>query len=129
MASSPSQILAYKNDPDKFKNRTREWRKKHGNLVREREREYRLLRRYGITMEQRDALIESQDGKCALCDCVLTDLRLPSPSGHNYPCIDHDHKTGKVRGILCVGCNRALGRLGDSVDSIQKVLNYLEAQS
>lgn len=55
--------------------------------------------RYGITLDDYNSVLEAQNGRCAICG------ELPS----NHLCIDHDHKTGKVRGLLCISCNVALG--------------------
>ncbi len=77
------------------------------------------MRNYGLTVEQRDALLASQDGACALCGRPLREFK---PREAN---IDHCHETGRVRGILCGGCNTALGRLGDTPEAIAKVLAYV----
>ncbi|MFK4534276.1 hypothetical protein ABIA00_002459 [Bradyrhizobium ottawaense] len=55
------------------------------------------------------------DNKCAICHVEAERL-----------CLDHDHKTGKFRGYLCHNCNMGLGKLGDSVEAIRRVLAYLE---
>jgi recombination endonuclease VII len=73
--------------------------------------------RYGITEEQYSELLKFQGGGCALCGRTK---RLH---------IDHCHESSKVRGILCMHCNTALGILGDSVEAIQKVLRYLQKVS
>jgi hypothetical protein len=68
-------------------------------------RKYILKRHYGITLEDHAALVAAQDGKCALCGQAKKLV------------IDHDHKTGKVRGLLCRHCNFVLGlyeRYGDT---------------
>jgi len=84
------------------------------------EREDAIIRRqYGISMEQFDALLEFQGGGCALCSKPIEKLRRRMN-------IDHDHKNGKVRGILCSGCNTGLGHLGDNVEGLKKALYYLE---
>lgn len=57
------------------------------------------LRKYGITLEQRNELIRSQGGACAICEKRLL-LN-----------VDHDHSTGEVRGMLCTVCNMLLGYL------------------
>ena len=72
-----------------------------------------LARRYGITPAQRSALLESQDGLCVIC------YERPAVT------VDHDHDTGRVRGMLCKACNVALGVLGDDEGSIRRVLEYL----
>ena len=68
-------------------------------------RRRRTCKSHGITLEQYDALLEKQGGHCAMCPATS--------SGHNMTddfCIDHDHITGKVRGLLCSSCNLLLGK-------------------
>ncbi len=74
-----------------------------------------LMRTYGISVEEYEALKEKQDGRCALCQRKRKRLA-----------VDHCHKTGRVRGLLCGPCNRALGMLGDNEASILKVLTYVQ---
>jgi len=62
------------------------------------------LKKYKLTLDQYESILESQGGRCAICNIVFTQT----------PHIDHDHLTGKVRGILCRNCNHALGLIGDS---------------
>lgn len=65
-----------------------------------------LRRRYGISVEQYDAAVEAQNGVCAICyQPCRTTQRL---------CVDHDHQTGTVRGLLCRRCNAGLGYLEDA---------------
>ena len=75
-------------------------------------REYHLRRRYGITGADFDAMVEAQGGTCAVCD---------QKPEH----VDHDHKTGKVRGILCFNCNQALGNVRDDAAVLQGLMDYL----
>ena len=63
-------------------------------------RKYRLLRSYGITQEMYEEMLSKQSGKCALCG---------GPPGKRGLFVDHNHKTGRVRGLLCDGCNWAIG--------------------
>ena len=76
-----------------------------------------LKRRYGITLEQYEAMLESQNGKCAICkgDCL---------TGRNLA-VDHDHETGKVRGLLCSKCNQGLGQL-NNIELLQRAIDYLK---
>jgi len=85
------------------------------------------LSKYGITTPQRDALLLSQNNQCGCCGFPISftsAIRLGA--GKSNAVIDHDHTTGKVRGILCGECNTGIGKLGDSIESLKKALNYLE---
>lgn len=84
------------------------------------EREDAIMRRiYGISLKDFDALLEFQGGGCAICAKPIDAMRRRMN-------VDHDHKTGKVRGILCSGCNTGLGHLGDNVEGLKRALYYLE---
>jgi hypothetical protein len=84
---------------------------------RENHRE-RWLKRYGMTIEQYEQMLASQGGCCAICRTG----EVPSRGWH----VDHDHATGRVRGILCHGCNVSLGHFRDSVDLLQAAVVYLQ---
>jgi hypothetical protein len=75
------------------------------------------LRRRGMTHAEYDAMCEAQDGRCFICRKPPSRARL---------CIDHDHATGAVRGLLCSRCNSALGLLDDDVDALERALTYLK---
>ena len=79
-----------------------------------------LKKAYGITLEQYDEMAERQGDRCGICG---TD----SP-GEKYRwfCVDHCHKTGVVRGLLCHHCNWLLGRVGDDPEVLRKAIEYLE---
>jgi hypothetical protein len=79
-----------------------------------------VLRKYGLTLEARDAMIASQGGRCAICPNVLD---VSKPKGCH---VDHDHKTGKVRGLLCSGCNLGLGHFRDDPALLRIAASYLE---
>ena len=76
---------------------------------------YKISKKYGVSKEQWEEMYEQQEGKCAICG------KLPKKI-----CVDHDHKTGKVRGLLCDECNRALGFFYDNIKSLKNAINYLE---
>jgi len=83
-------------------------------------RHYHLVRKYGITAKDADDILHKQGDVCALCLCIPNkNLRVP---WH----VDHDHKTGKVRGILCHHCNTGLGNLRDDTDVLRRAIRYLE---
>ena len=81
-----------------------------------------LRYKYGITREQFFLLLTSQDGKCGNPGC-----RVGTPGGRGAWHVDHDHATGKIRGLLCSDCNLALGQLKDDPQRILGLRSYLEA--
>ncbi len=83
-----------------------------------------LKRRYGITPEQYDEILARQGGKCAICGNGNPQTNRPSRFH-----VDHCHETGHIRGLLCIKCNHALGRFGDSVEGVERVLKYLRGAS
>ena len=76
-------------------------------------------RRYGITLAAYDNLLRAQGGGCAICG------RSPDEFKRAFA-IDHDHKTGVIRGILCPDCNRGLGGFHDSPELLRKAADFLE---
>ena len=109
---------------------TKEWRKQyyirkdHKHKYQLTQRKCRLKRCYGITLEQFEALWKYQDGKCRICDVQMT--RDSSSSKSTTCCVDHDHKTKIVRGLICSADNKALGLFGDDPIKLRKAATYLE---
>ena len=75
--------------------------------------------KYGIDVAEFQSLWDSQDGKCGICERTLM---LTNRGCH----VDHDHKSGQVRGLLCHGCNTSLGHFKDSVDNLLRAIAYLQ---
>lgn len=75
------------------------------------------LQRYKLTPEVHAQMLLEQKGVCAICEKL--------PKGKRPLCVDHSHLSGKVRGLLCYGCNRALHIL-ESVELLEKAKNYLK---
>lgn len=71
---------------------------------------------YGLTPEGFDLLFEDQSGACAICRTLFED---------QTPHVDHDHATGKVRGLLCGECNLGLGKFKDDPERLQRALDYI----
>lgn len=90
---------------------------------REQHLEYRIKRSYGITKAEWYEILEAQGGGCAICKgdgkCG------PSLSDRTFH-VDHCHETGRVRGLLCAHCNRAIGLLKDDPDIALAAAEYLE---
>ena len=77
----------------------------------------KLAWRYGMTADQYQEMLAIQDGCCAVCRRKQVRCRLA---------VDHDHHTGRVRGLLCDSCNRAIGQFGDDPARIRQAAEYLE---
>ena len=105
-------------EPEKYKKYVHKWKSK--NPDRERERN---LAQFGLTIEDYDAMHEAQDGLCAICKQPETSSR----DGKVYRlAVDHDHKTGKVRGLLCFKCNSAMGSFEKREIPLENVLKFLK---
>lgn len=90
-----------------------------GLTEKERRRNSHLLRTFGITLEEYNDLLERQGGGCALCS------KTPEQEGKALA-VDHDHKSGEIRGILCSYCNhRVIGRHRDP-DLLYRMGRYIE---
>lgn len=83
---------------------------------KERLKQSTYLRKYGITPEQADELLQSQGGVCVICKTVPI-----------KPSVDHCHNTGRIRGILCHSCNVGLGHFRDDIELLLAACDYLEA--
>ena len=77
-------------------------------------RKSHLKRTYGLTLDEFDALLASQGGGCAVCGLTDADN------------VDHDHVSGRVRGILCFRCNVAIGQMDDVCDRLIAAMEYLD---
>ena len=102
---------------------------KHKAAKEARHHEHRrteLKRLYNLTPAAYDALVLKQGGLCAACGNPETVSKRGRPPSL---CVDHDHTTGVVRGLLCNRCNQALGLLQDDPDRIRGLLSYVQSAS
>jgi hypothetical protein len=74
---------------------------------------------YKITPEKQNELYVKQNGCCAICG-------IPEDKLNYFLSIDHNHKTKKVRGLLCHTCNRGIGLLKDNINILQKAIDYIK---
>jgi hypothetical protein len=93
------------------------WRRKSDPNRDARERQRDRAAWYGLTLEQFEQIKSAQGGCCAICE-----KRLGRRGTYH---IDHCHRTNRVRGILCSGCNRAIGMLGDTAAGVMRAVSYL----
>lgn len=99
-----------KNNPGKAKAINQKHRRKHG-------RNYDLQRFYGITLMEYNLMRKKQGYGCAICRSIPFQHRLQ---------VDHDHRTGEIRGLLCEGCNKGLGCFRDDVTRMRTAIKYLK---
>jgi hypothetical protein len=87
-------------------------------------RNFDLKKSYGITQDDYNEMFTKQNGCCKICEIHILNL---NQKRKKHLCIDHDHKTGKIRGLLCDKCNRGIGLLQDSKYVLLNAYNYLNA--
>jgi hypothetical protein len=93
------------------------WRKANPH----KDREYTIRNRYGLEAADYQRLYEHQGGKCAICGKPEE-----RAERHHRLTVDHDHSTGRVRGLLCFTCNLAIGLLQDDAALVASARDYLE---
>lgn len=101
-------------NPAEHARRNREWHQANKDVIKGRV----LKKKFGIDEDAYSAILAAQDGACKICKntCV---------SGRRLA-VDHCHSTGKIRGLLCMNCNNALGRAKDSPEILRAMALYLE---
>ena len=94
--------------------------KKYFKVRQVKDQENRLKRIYSLTLKDYDNMLVSQNGLCALCGTPAIE------SSHRRLQVDHDHETGKVRGLLCGNCNAFIGMADDSIEKLLNGVEYLK---
>jgi 5-methylcytosine-specific restriction endonuclease McrA len=118
-------------DPVPARQRTQRWRRENPERDKQRwarfvasggkkrsDRKGHLRRKFGLTIEQYEALLQRQGGRCAIC-------RSPG-NGSVSLHVDHDHVTGRVRGLLCFRCNGGLGQFREEPELLRRAARYVE---
>lgn len=132
-AAEDRRRQAVRNDPERLA-KSREYRRDYQRrkraafseeekeIEREKSRIAEMKKKFGIGTEEYERILAAQDYVCAICGS-------PSPRSSRKErfAIDHDHDTGKIRGVLCNPCNRGIGLLGDKVSRLQAAVDYLKA--
>ena len=93
----------------------------------ERQRHYRAKRQYGIEPEHLASMVERQNNRCAICGCEETRFKDDEHKTKWSLAVDHDHGTGRVRGLLCGDCNVGLGAFKDDTDRLLSAILYLKS--
>jgi hypothetical protein len=120
-ANNPEKVAAnkkrwYEANREHVAAKKRAWAEGHRDHLRDQA----LRSLYGITLAEYNALLAAQGGVCGSCGGPATGRR---KTFH----VDHDHRTRRVRGLLCDSCNLAIGKLGDDVEGVERALEYLIA--
>ena len=133
MATSQAHLEASKRwrekNPDRVREAQRKWRERNRERQNEHKRIYANAHReqrkhsyrksvYGIGLDEYQFMVQIQKNKCALCGCELSNGREGKGS---Y--VDHDHKTGRVRGLLCRSCNQGM-RFVDDLSWLASAIQY-----
>lgn len=92
---------------------------KHRNECKECIIERGRVRNMGVSNYDYEKMFIKQEGQCKICECKLNSSR------YTKFAVDHDHKTGIIRGLLCVNCNTALGLFKESIHRMKKAIDYL----
>lgn len=111
--ANPERVIAHNSNKDREDNKKRckESYRRNPNAYKD----SNMRRMYGISLEEFRQLLETQQGICAACDEEL-----------EKPVLDHNHITGKIRGIICSACNLALGMTKDSSKKLRKLADYVD---
>lgn len=102
------------------------WSKENAEKRHEIARRSHLRIKYGFTVEQYEALHTAQGGLCAICRRPEEELTLGQPISL---AVDHDHKTGHIRGLLCKNCNTSIGKMRDDPSQLRAAADYLESHA
>lgn len=98
-----------------------EYYRKNKAILGQKVRGHYLRARYGMSEDDFQAMVRRQNGRCAICG------ELPTSGRHGGLNIDHCHKGGSVRGLLCWDCNSAMGKFDDDPEMLERAIAYLRA--
>ncbi len=108
--------LHYQRSPER---RAAGQRYDHSEKGKMAKRANQLKRLYGLSTEEYNIRLHNQNNKCACCESPF----------HTLPRVDHDHLTGRIRGLVCNACNMGVGLLKDSIEGLQVAMDYLAVVS
>jgi len=103
--------------------------RKKFKTVREMQRNHSLIKKYGITLEDFWIMWFAYKGKCGICGITMKLPENRQGQSLDVVAVDHDHKTGRVRGLLCNACNKGLGLFKDSIQNLDNAKEYLNVRT
>ena len=98
--------------------RCRDCNKRYREGRKEIIRDYQLKHRFGISLDEYKEMLKNQNNSCKICNSVCK-------TGRSLA-VDHNHKTGNIRGLLCAYCNRGIGLLHDDINLLEEAVKYLK---
>jgi hypothetical protein len=98
---------------------TRKWRQNNPKKYKEANKKASLKYLFGMTLTEYNAMITAQNNACAICNTSFSIFK-------KQPSVDHCHKSGKVRALLCTKCNPGLGLFNDNTTLLRAAISYLE---
>ena len=101
------------------------WYYRNREKVLKRSKVYAVKSNYGLSEKDVAGLMKQQGGRCAVCQSVFKIQNLHSGSKMRDFHIDHEHSTGKVRGLLCVRCNQFVGHVENRGELLERIQEYL----
>lgn len=105
-------------DKEKLQKSSRDWKSKNKEEVSFRTFLYRMKKKYGLTKEDYQNMLKDQNFRCKICTKTIFEFK-------SRFVVDHDHRTGKVRGLLCNKCNAGLGMFQDNIFILEYARQYL----
>lgn len=111
------------NNKERHKASCSSWYKNNKDKAKQRSTEWHYMTYYGISYSDFRSLAQDQDNKCKLCGIELS---FSNHKKQNGAVLDHCHTTGKIRGVLCSGCNKGLGHFKDNIELFNKAILYLK---
>jgi len=105
-----------KNEKQAVQYHCKDCNKKYREQKKEKVKDYQLKRKFGLSLDEYQKMLEEQKGVCKICGQVENNKQLA---------VDHCHTTGQIRGLLCGSCNRGIGYFRDSQDLLLKAVQYL----
>jgi Autographiviridae endonuclease VII len=106
---------------DYFRNMHKEYYQENKEKLKHYRHEKQMEILYGINKNQYNELLERQLNCCAICGKNKDEFRYALS-------VDHNHETGKIRGLLCLNCNTGIGKFEDKIELVEKALNYLKSE-
>jgi ERCC4-type nuclease len=119
LANKEKRIKYLEENKEEISKKKKELRKKDVEKTKRNDRKYQLKQFYDITPEQYTELYNKQNGCCAICGKNQSELKKALG-------VDHNHTTGKIRGLLCFNCNITIGKFNDDINMLILATNYLK---